>query len=44
MVRFILRRLALIPVALALLNCIGFAYAHLARPFRAAHNPLLALL
>ncbi len=42
MVRFILRRLALIPVALALLNFIGFAYAHLARPLRAARNPLLA--
>lgn len=42
MARFILRRLSLIPLALFCLNFIGFAYAHLARPLRAARNPSLA--
>ena len=39
---FILRRLALIPVALLLVNCLGFSYAHLAQDVRAARNPYQA--
>ena len=35
----ILRRLAVIPVALLLVNFFGFAFAHLARGARAARNP-----
>ncbi len=44
MVRFILRRLAVIPVALLLIHFLGFGYAHLARPLRAARNPFFASL
>ena len=39
MLRFILRRLTLIPIALTLVNFLGFAYAHYARPIRAARTP-----
>ncbi len=42
MTRFILRRLAIIPVALLLVHFLGFSYAHLARPLRAARNPYFA--
>jgi len=42
MARFILRRLAVIPVALLLIHFLGFGYAHLARPLRAARNPFFA--
>lgn len=42
MTRFVLRRLAVIPVALLLIHFLGFAYAHLARPLRAARNPMYA--
>ncbi len=44
MVRFVLRRLAIIPIALVLVHFLGFAYAHLARPLRAARNPFFASL
>ncbi len=41
MSRFLLRRLAIIPIALIVINFFGFAYAHIARPLRAARNPSL---
>ena len=44
MVRSTLRRLAIIPPALLLINFAGFAYAHLVRPIRAARSPYLRLL
>jgi peptide/nickel transport system permease protein len=43
MLRFILRRLLIIPVALLLVNFLGFAYAHYARPLRAARTPYVAV-
>lgn len=43
MLRFILRRLLLIPVALLLVNFLGFSYAHYARPLRAARTPYVAV-
>jgi peptide/nickel transport system permease protein len=42
MTRFILRRLAIIPAVLLLINLLGFSYAHLFLPFRAARIPYLA--
>ncbi|NUQ36567.1 MAG: ABC transporter permease [Caldilineales bacterium] len=39
MPRFLLRRLLLIPLALAILHFAGFAYAHLAQAAQAARNP-----
>jgi peptide/nickel transport system permease protein len=39
MTRFILRRLAVIPVALLLIHFLGFAYAHFAGPIRASRMP-----
>jgi peptide/nickel transport system permease protein len=39
MLRFILRRILIIPVALVLVNFLGFSYAHYARPIRAARTP-----
>jgi peptide/nickel transport system permease protein len=44
MLRFILRRIAVIPVALLLVNFLGYAYAHLVLPIRAARIPYLASL
>jgi peptide/nickel transport system permease protein len=44
LIRFILRRLAVIPIALLLVHFLGFGYAHLARPLRAARNPFFASL
>lgn len=41
MIRYILRRLLFIPPALLLVNFLGFAYAHFARPLRAARTPYL---
>ncbi len=41
--RYILRRLAAIPLALLLVNFAGFAYAHLVRPVQLANNPMFAL-
>ena len=41
--RYVLRRLAAIPLGLLLANFIGFAYAHLVRPIQLANNPMLAL-
>ena len=41
--RYILRRLAAIPLGLLLANFVGFAYAHLVRPIQLANNPMLAL-
>ena len=42
MLRTLLRRLAILPPALVLVHILGFAYAHLVRPLRAASNPFLA--
>jgi peptide/nickel transport system permease protein len=42
MVRFVLRRLALIPIVLLIIHFLGFGYAHIARPLRAARNPFFA--
>lgn len=39
MIQFILRRLAIIPIALLFVNFLGFTYAHYARPLRAARTP-----
>lgn len=39
MARFVARRMLLIPVLLVLVNFLGFAYAHYARPLRAARTP-----
>ena len=41
MVRLILRRLAIIPLALILIHFLGFPYAYIARPIRAARTPYL---
>ncbi len=42
MLRFILRRLAIIPIALLIVNFFAYSYAYLARPMRAARIPYLA--
>ena len=39
MLRFIFRRLIFIPLVLILVNFLGFAYAHYARPIRAERTP-----
>jgi hypothetical protein len=39
MLRYILRRLIIIPFALAAVNFLGFAYAHLALRFHEIQNP-----
>jgi peptide/nickel transport system permease protein len=44
MLRFIIRRLLLIPPALLLVNFLGFTYAHFARPLRARRTPYLAFV
>ncbi len=44
MLRYIIRRLLLIPPALLLVNFLGFAYAHFARPIRAARTPYLRFI
>jgi ABC-type dipeptide/oligopeptide/nickel transport system permease component len=41
MFRFILRRLAILPIALILIHFLGFTYAYVARPIRAARTPYL---
>ncbi len=41
MLRFILRRLAILPFALILIHFLGFSYAYIARPVRAARTPYL---
>jgi ABC-type dipeptide/oligopeptide/nickel transport system permease component len=41
--RYILRRLAVIPLALLLVNFAGFAYAHLVGPVQLANNPMFAV-
>ena len=41
MFRFILRRLAILPIALVLLHFLGFTYAYVARPIRASRTPYL---
>ncbi len=43
MLRFILRRLLLLPVVLLLVNFAGFAYAHLAQAAQTARNPFGAV-
>ncbi len=42
MIRALLKRLLIVPPALLAVHFIGFAYAHLVRPLRAARNPFLA--
>lgn len=39
MIRYIIRRLLIIPPALLIIHFLGFAYAHIARPIRAARTP-----
>jgi ABC-type dipeptide/oligopeptide/nickel transport system permease component len=39
--KFILRRLAILPIALVLIHFLGFTYAYVARPIRAARTPYL---
>jgi len=39
MLKFIIQRLLMIPVLLLLVNFLGFAYAHYARPIRASTTP-----
>jgi peptide/nickel transport system permease protein len=39
MIRFLLRRLSLIPLALLFVHFLGFTYAHQIRPLRALRNP-----
>lgn len=39
MLKFIIQRLLIIPVLLLLVNFLGFAYAHYARPIRASTTP-----
>lgn len=41
MLRFILRRLLIFPIALVLIHFLGFTYAYVARPIRAARTPYL---
>jgi peptide/nickel transport system permease protein len=41
MFRFILRRLAILPLAIILIHFLGFTYAYVARPIRAARTPYL---
>jgi peptide/nickel transport system permease protein len=41
MLRFVLRRLTIIPFALILIHFLGFTYAYVARPIRAARTPYL---
>ena len=41
MLRFILRRLAILPLAVVLIHFLGFSYAYIARPIRAARTPYL---
>ena len=41
MFRYIVRRLAVFPLALILIHFLGFSYAYIARPIRAARTPYL---
>lgn len=41
MLRFILRRLAILPFVLILIHFLGFTYAYVARPIRASRTPYL---
>ena len=41
MLRFILRRLAILPIAILLIHFLGFTYAYVARPIRASRTPYL---
>jgi peptide/nickel transport system permease protein len=41
MLGYVIRRLMLIPLILAAVNFLGFAYAHYARPIRAARTPYI---
>ncbi|NUM48729.1 MAG: ABC transporter permease [Anaerolineales bacterium] len=41
MLRYLTRRILIIPFALWLVNLLGFTYAHFARPIRAARTPYL---
>ena len=41
MLRFILRRLVILPFALILIHFLGFTYAYVARPIRASRTPYL---
>jgi peptide/nickel transport system permease protein len=41
MLRFILRRLVILPLALILIHFLAYSYAYIARPIRAANTPYL---
>jgi ABC-type dipeptide/oligopeptide/nickel transport system permease component len=41
MLRYILRRLAILPFALVLIHFLGYSYAYVARPIRASRTPYL---
>ena len=41
MLRFLLRRIAILPLALVLIHFLGFSYAYIAKPLRAANTPYL---
>lgn len=41
MTRFIIRRLLFIPIALIIVNFLGFTYAHYAKPLRAEQTPFV---
>lgn len=41
MFKYIIRRLAIFPLALILIHFLGFSYAYIARPIRAARTPYL---
>ena len=44
MIRYILRRLLILPPAMLLVNFLGFTYAYFARPIRAARTPYLPFI
>lgn len=44
MLRYLIRRILIIPPALLLVNFLGFTYAHFARPIRAARTPYLPFI
>lgn len=41
MIQFVAKRIAIIPIALLIVNFLGFSYAHYARPLRAARTPYM---
>lgn len=43
MLRYVLRRLAIIPIGLIVAHFVGFAYAHLVLPVQLGNNPMFAV-